>query len=209
MKTFVVFALVLVAVSAIPLKPNDMELRIKKAADDSSMNLDEFVDAWTNKDKASVRVMTDFIIKIAKSGQDHSVKFTRKFSRMHAFLEKVANRNLNIFMKLLATIIDGNRDNESYYDLETVIQWIEKRQERGVEDANLAKALKAAKESQDHLQTMAGTFVSGIKLIKEHSWTAKDITSYTAQVLREHQQPFLDKYQEAMEALYAFRNKQH
>ena len=210
MKFLVLSAFALVAVHAIPLKRDDMPERIKAADEDSSRGLDEFVRAFNEGDKQVLFEESNFIIDIAKRGQDHSEAFVSKFPKLLAVLKKGANSRFggNVLVRAIAWLLDGNRDNESYYDLETVIQWIQKRQDKGVQDEDLSTALAAAKESQQHLQNMAGTFVQGIKQIRKEPSTMKQTVDHIIQTVHENEKPFLDKYQETMDALYNYRNTQ-
>lgn len=208
MKTVAILAVLLIAVNAIPLKPDDMPRRIKQAEIDSNKDLDEFVSAWNEKDKDTILDLTTFIIKIAKSGYEHSVQLNKTIKKTHPLLVKLAHSKHTWAMKLVAAILDGNRDNESYYDLETVIQWIQKRQDKGVKNDDLAAALAAAKSSQDHLQTMAWTFVQALKTLRQDASNMTAVMDESAEAIAVHGDPFIAKYGEAMDSLYAFEHSQ-
>lgn len=203
MKFVIILAIVVVAVNAIPFKPNDMPKWIKKAEEDSSKNLNEFVTAFNEHDTETLSKLTNEIIEIAKKGQNHSIDFVSKFPKLLRLMKASSERH-GIIVRALAFLIDGNRDNESYYVLETLIQWIEKRQEQGVSDPDLTKALAAAKASQEHLQNMAGTFVEGVKQIRKEPSNSRQIVAHIVKTTEENEKPFLDKYQEAMDAMNNF-----
>ena len=209
MKTLVVLSVVLAVAVAIPLKPDDGEKRKQNADKDSSKDLDEFVSAFKNGDGATVGKLTDAIIKIAESGQKHSEQIVPKLTGLQEKLQKVADKGRSWLMKGLAAFLDGNRDNESYYDLETIIQWIKKRQDKGVQDELLTKALQAAKESQDHLQKMAGTFVEGIKSMRQDLSNMKEVNDKTSKTMQDNKDPFLNRFDDCVKALKAFRAKQN
>lgn len=205
MKFFAVVAILFVAVSAIPLKPNDMPWRIKQAEINSNKNLDEFVQAWNEKDHVTVLKLTDFIYKIAKSGQAHSVKLNKTFTKVLPWIYKLSQTNHTGLMRVLAWLIDGNRDNKSYYDLETVIQWVQKRQDKGVEDENLNNVLVSAKSSQYHLQTMAWSFVQAIKQLKQDASNMTEVMRDSAMTMREHSEPFITEFNNVMDSFYKFK----
>ena len=204
-KLSIVLAIAVVAVSAIPLKPNDMPKRIEQAEKDSNQDLAEFVQAWKSNDKQSVTSMTNFIIKIANSGYEHSIKLNKNFAKMAPILQKLAHSRVPFAMKAVAKLIDGNRDNKSYYDLETVIQWINKRVAAGVQDANLTKAVVAAKESQDALQAMADAFVSTIKTLKTDTSDMAALMDGAIAVMNENSAPFIERFADSLRALNDFR----
>lgn len=210
MKTsLVIFALFVVAANAIPLKPNDMPWRIRAADEDSSKNLDKFIQAYNDGDRETVGELTDDIIKIAKEGQDHSIAFTKKFGKLLSVLTRASSNGHRLVVRALAWLIDGNRENKSYYNLETVIQWCEKRQAKlPTPDSDLAVVCENAKASQQHLQNMAGTFVEEIKEIRKHPSNMNASVKKIVEAVDENQRPFLDRYDATMDALYTFRNKQ-
>lgn len=210
MKFLVLFAISLVAVNAIPFKRNDMPEKIKAAEEDSSKDLEQFVRAFNEGDKPTLFELSKFIIDIAKRGQDNSKKQSANMSRLLRVLNAGAHRGWlgSLLVRELAWLIDGNRDNESYYDLETVIQWVEKRQARGVHDQDLDRALAAAKESQEHLQNMAGTFVEDIKRIRKEPSAIPEIVDHIVKTVQENDKPHLHKYQEVMDALNNFQYTQ-
>ena len=208
MKLLIILSAVLAVSLAIPFRKDDGEKRKQQAEEDSSKDLDEFVSAYKNGDSATLRQLTDFIIKIAESGQEHSEKLVPKLVGLQEKLQKVADKGRSWLMKGLAWLIDGNRDNESYYDLETIIQWVQKRQEQGVNDNDLQEALQAAKESQEHLQTMAGTFVEGIKSMRNDLSNMKEINEKTSRTMAENKDPFLNRFDDCVRALKAFQDKQ-
>lgn len=206
-KLLMCLAICVMAVNAIPVKPDDMPARIKQAEKDSNQDLQEFVEAWKNNDKEKVANMVQFIIEIAESGFAHSEKLNAQFGRLRSVLERLTRSQTPLMMKLLATLLDGNRDNKSYYDLETVIQWIQKRQAGGVDDELLTKSLAAAKESQASLQTMADSFVHLFKVLRLDTTNMKGLVANSLRVMDENSGPFMSKFDEAIEALTAFQIK--
>lgn len=205
-KRAAVLSLLMVAATAIPLKPDDMPRRIKQAEIDSNKDLDEFVQAWNNKDNPKLVKMTDFIINIANEGYQHSISLEKNLKRFVPVLSKLSRSGFPWPMRALAWIIDGNRDNESYYDLETVIQWINKRQAAGVKDNNLSEALAGAKESQDSLQAMADAFVSTIKTLKHDAHNMESLVDAAVKVMDEKSGPFLDRYRDSLVSFSTFRS---
>ena len=208
MKTFIVLSAVLAVALAIPLKPDDMPKRKEQAEKDSNQDLDKFVTAFKNGDGATVGKLTNFIIKIAESGKKHSEQIVPKLMGLQEKLQKVADNGRSWLMTALTELLDGNRDNESYFDLETCIQWIKKRQDKGVKDADLDAGLKAAKESQEHLQKMAGTFVDGIKSMKQDMSNMKQVTDNTSKVMKENKDGFLNRFDDLLKSLKSFQSKQ-
>ena len=208
MKTVALFTILFIAVNAIPLKPNDLQRRMKDAEINSNKDLDRFVEAWNKQDKAAVLEMTTFIIKIAKGGYDHSIQLNKTFEQLYPLLVKLAHSKHTWLMRMVAYIIDGNRDNQSYYDLETVIQWIQKRQDKGVKNDNLVQAHDFAKSSQDHLETMAQTFVKAIKIMRKDASNMTVVMDEVADSISQNGQPFISQYGKAMDQLYLFQQSQ-
>lgn len=200
-----VLSLLAGAAIAIPLKPDDMPRRIKQAEIDSNKNLNEFVTAWNNKDKEQLLSMTDFIINIANEGYSHSIGLNTNLKRFIPVLSRLSQSGCPWMMRTVAWLIDGNRDNESYYDLETVIQWITKRQEAGVSDDNLSAALEASKESQDSLQAMADVLVSTIKTLRHDAHNMAPLMETVVKVTNEKSGPFIERYADSIVALNKFR----
>lgn len=206
LKRVVILSMLAGTAVAIPFKPDDMPRRIKQAEIDSNKNLNEFVKAWNDKDKTSLLSMTDFIINIADEGYQHSIGLEKNMQRFIPMLASLSRSGCPWLMRTVAWLIDGNRDNESYYNLETVIQWITKRQTAGVKDDNLTNALDASKESQDSLQAIADALVPTIKILKHDARDMVSLMDDVVKVMNEKSGPFISRYADSLVALNKFRS---
>lgn len=206
MKHIISLALLLAVATAIPFKKDDYESRMKQAEADAKKDLYEFLAAYKADDAPILAYLTEPIIKIAESGKKHSEELIPKLQKVQEKLTRVSELGHSVLMKALAFLIDGNRDNKSYTDLETIIQWTRLRINRNATDPHLAGANVAAKQSQDCLQLMAGTFVEGIKTMKKDLSNMHEINVHTGQVFANNKDCFLDKFDEALANLKAFRD---
>lgn len=206
-KLIVVFVMTLMVVNAIPLRPDDSYRRVVGAVINSEKDLNEFIDALKHNDNQTAAKMVDFILDIAHDGFQHSIKLTATFNKLKPILSKLSSAPVGLPMKMLATLIDGNRDNKPYYDLETVIEWICKCQAHGIDDELLNTALKAAEESQDSLREMSDSFVNAIKAIRISTKDMGPLMKHTLEIIDAKSGPFINKFQEAINALTAFRAK--
>lgn len=205
MKFAISFAVLLAVASALPWR-NDYEKRMKQAEVDATSDLYEFIAAYKNNDSETLRVLTDKIVEIAESGKKHSEQIVPALEKLQETMAKVGERGYSHLMKAIAWFIDGKRDNESYADLETIIRWTRKRIDRGAVDETLAAANVAAKEAQDKLQLMAGTLVEGVKELRKDISNMREINAHIGRVFANNKDAFLDKFEEALANLKAFRN---
>lgn len=135
--------------------------------------MQDFIDAARKGDAASKNKMADFtaeIVTVLKDGQDNN----RKIDGLRPIIDSIISLSSGsmrfLRMRLLwfvTSAIDGNRDNKSYYRLDSGRDWIERR--ANYTDSELRGKLLDAQtsivEGRDALETMAVTFVKGIKTI--------------------------------------------
>ena len=174
-----VILMLVVAVTAWPLKPDDKELRMKECEATSVKDLDAFNLAWTAKDQKKLAELTDDIINVLVEAQDNNVKLNRKMKPVIRLLDELSKPRRLLPIKFLRTralslltnILDGNRDNLSYYRLESVRLWLEKRMTAEVAESvpEFVSAKTHVTAARDALEEMASTFVSGLKTVKDES----------------------------------------
>ena len=166
------------------IKPDDKELRIREAEEIASRDLDTFKKAVADNDKETLKELTRKIIDVAWEAKENSEKLVAKLAPLLKVLKQLTSEtrlplplaSVLQFLKLralhlLTSALDGNRDNLSYYRLDAVREWLERRtREDGAKDViELKEAHTSAVKARDALETMASTLVAGLKEIKEET----------------------------------------
>ena len=199
MKTVAIIAFLtcLSLAAAWPIKPDDKELRIREAEEIASRDLDTFKKAVAENDKAKLAQLTLDVIDVVREAQENNKKLTAKLSPLLKVLKELTSETRQPlplesaiqFLKLralhlLTSALDGNRDNLSYYRLDAVREWLERRtNDDGAKDVTeLKNAHTYVVEARDALETMASTLVAGLKEIKDETSviTNKDIVKIRA-----------------------------
>ena len=115
---------------------------------------------------------TGEIVAVLKDGQENNHKLT---SRLQPIIDTIVNLStgrMRFFrmrsLWFMTSAIDGNRDNKSYYRLDSGREWIERRVNHTDGDLKrrLLDAQRTIVEGRDALESMAVTFVQGIKTIR-------------------------------------------
>ena len=154
---------------------DDKALRIKEAEEAAASHLQEFAEAAAKNDSESRKRLADLtgeIVDVLKDGQGNNIKLT---DRLQPIINSIVNLSSGRFrfvrmrsLWFITSAIDGNRDNKSYYRLDSGREWIERR--LNYTDASLRSRLVDAQqtivEGRDALESMAVTFVQGIKTIR-------------------------------------------
>ena len=168
MKYMLVLALA-VAVTAIPLKKDDTPQLKKEKEETVQGRLQEFVSG----DASSRTQLYQPILDILNAVQKNNKKVTGALEPVQNVMEKLAQGDHFRFLKdaglrVITTIIDGNRDNFSYYKLDAVKEWADKRAQQvdGPEVETLRTISRQATDARDALDSMAQVFVKGVKAIK-------------------------------------------
>ena len=159
---------------------DDKAQRVKEAEEAAALHLQEFIDAAQKKETTSRTKLADYtaeITAVLKDGQGNNHKLTDRLQPIINSIVSLSSGRFR-FMRMrslwfLSSAIDGNRDNKSYYRLDSGREWIDRRVNHTDPDLKekLLDAQKSIDEGRDALKTMAVTFVQGIKTIR--SETAK------------------------------------
>ena len=154
---------------------DDKAQRVKEAEEAAALHLQEFIDAAKKNDSGSRNQLADYtgeIISVLKDGQENNVRIADRLQPVINSIVNLSTGRLR-FMRMrslwfLTAAIDGNRDNKSYYRLDSGREWIERRvnhTDQGLKE-KLLEAQKTIIDGRDALETMAVTFVAGIKTIR-------------------------------------------
>lgn len=154
---------------------DDKAQRVKEAEEAAALHLQEFIDAAQKNDSGSRNQMANFtgeIISVLKDGQSNNLKLTDRIQPLVNTIVNLSTGRLR-FMRMrslwfITSAIDGNRDNKSYYRLDSGREWIERRvnhTDAGLKE-KLLDAQKTIIDGRDALETMAVTFVESIKTIR-------------------------------------------
>ena len=180
--TLLLVVLGMASAIAWPIKPDDKEQRIREAEEIASKNLETFKDAVAKQWPGKMAELTLDVIPYLEEAQGNNRKLNKLLAPVITVLNKLANPSrgplappINFLklraLQLLSNLIDGNRDNLSYYRLDAIRMWIERRTgDDGAKDVQeLKDAGKAVVAARDALEAMASTFVAGLKEIKEET----------------------------------------
>lgn len=171
MKSIVCILLVAVTCSAWKLKPDDTPRLEQEREEFAAKNLESFV-AGDEAARTSFYKEAGDILKAVQKNNDNVLGNSEPVERL---MVKLSSGGLFDFvqmrvLQLLTNLIDGNRDNFSYYKLDAVREAAQRRLDAGVsgeEAETLQKLVKETTEARDALDTTAQAFVKGVKKIKE------------------------------------------
>ena len=185
MKTIAILALVCciaMTATAWPLKHDDKEQRMEEAEQIAGWELEQFKQAVASNDNVALARMTNYAIDVLKEAQANNQKLNRVMPPLMQVLKRLTSTEHILLrpmlaplklraLHLLTTVLDGNRDNLSYYRLEAVREWIERRtKEDGIKDSqDFADSHASVIAARDALEAMASTFVAGLKDLKEET----------------------------------------
>lgn len=224
MKAAVVLLLSCFVAAAVawPLKPDDKAQRMREADEIADKNLDAWKEAVRNADKSTrLSDLTLEIVETVREAQQNNVKLNRGMVPLMTIMNHLARPTSALlqplsFLKLralslLTHLLDGNRDNFSYYRLEGVREWIERRtQEDGIQNMEqLTQAHNSVIEARDALERMASTFVAALKHIKAETshvflpdkQKISHIAKNMVQVANDNKDVLIQKTQEAGDLL--------
>lgn len=201
------FAIILICFTSIascwPIIPDDKQQRIREAEEIASKDLDAFRTAWNNKDYRLLAIYTEDCLKAVEEAHNHNKVLVPGLSAVVKGLTKLTEWKAAKFIRmrllqLLTNAADGNRDNLSYYRLDAVRMWVERRSFADVKELKDAGA--SATAARDALENMASTLVAALKTIKvetskvgkEDDELIRETGRKVAKVVSENKQPLLD-----------------
>ena len=164
--------------TAIPLKKDDTPELKAEGEKFASDKLQEFKTAASkSSDPKNLQEFFNDLLVYVRRAQANNVKLTKGISKIVNRMKDITANGITLRngaghrLHLLTTIIDGNRDNISYYVLDYASQWIEKRLESvsGELKSQLSSIKQDIEIARDTLDKNAQTFVKGVKDIK--GWT--------------------------------------
>ena len=165
--------LVAVACTAWKLKDDDTPRLKEELEATAARDLDAFVKG----DEASRTALYKEPLEILKQVQQNNGKVLGTLEPVEGLMKKLGDGEKFDFLRfralqLITNFLDGNRDNFSYYKLDAVVQFAQRRLDAGVTgpDAEILTKLRdEATVARDSLDTMAAAFVKGVKEIKEET----------------------------------------
>lgn len=203
---------------------DDKAQRVKEAEETAVLHLQQFIDAASRNDTESRKQMSDYtgeLVAVLKDGQANNRKLT---DRLQPIINSIVSLSTGRFgfmrmrsLWFVTSAIDGNRDNKSYYRLDSGREWIERR--ANYTDPELKSKLLDAQQSivqgRDALESMAVTFVQGVKTIraetsKRPGTESDDLIAQTAQQIQEasgNKTVVIEKTDEAIQKLEAIQKQ--
>lgn len=185
MKYILVLALFVLGSQAIPIKNNQKEVDqlLKDKAAIVNDRLADFQSAAEVGDTNTLKTLLEKLVEAQKRAHDNLVKAFPAIKMMtnalkglssqgdlHPIIERVKGGLKDVALHALAALVDGNRDNVSYYMYDAAQEWIEKRVGGKFASAGLQKNLNDAREAilnvRDSLDSTAQVFVNTIKGIR-------------------------------------------
>lgn len=160
----------------------DQEYWIRQGEENANKDLDQWSDdvtALKNDNAAPVNGRLDFFHSQVDDSVSNMNSFVPNLVWIVGQINSIAAGEPNIFrrgeLQTILWLIDGKRDNKSYYLLDGAANWIEKRLDdlrAGGEQANdLATALEEAQKSvvalRDELDSNAQAYVKAITIIQQ------------------------------------------
>lgn len=205
MKLFVFLTLFLLALPSAKL--NDEIWRSREAKNFATKDVGKFVQAWTSqpRDNETLESLTESILIISTEGIKHAKTYIKKLRKHYLLLKSASLIPTKYPINALISIIEANRNHEAFYDLETLIQWIDERINAGIQSDYFTSALKTAYSARSHVEKLNGAFVDGMDMMKEHSWTTKRVLNKMKNVLNEHKKPYLHDYIQAHDYILFFQ----
>lgn len=174
-----VFLVVVVVATAIPIKPDDTPKLMKEGEAFASARLDEFnqVAAADGDLSGFFGDLLKYITKAQKNNEPLLKKIAFIVGRMKAITSGGISRIGSIRLHALMVLVDGNRDNVSYYVLDFSSQWLERRVSSATNTDNVKKMMEETnadiKLARDTLDAGAQKFVQGVKRLRELSANMK------------------------------------
>jgi predicted AAA+ superfamily ATPase len=169
----IIFLLCLFSVAfAWKLKADDTPALKEEGEKFVQNNLQAFQDAA--KDRSDVKPFLRELLVYVQKAQKNNEKLTKGMNKIIGHMAsiisdgvgRIASHRLHAF----TTILDGNRDNKSYYVLDYSTQWIEARLS-SIRDHDLLSSLVSIKDdletARDSLDGNAQIFVQGVKELKK------------------------------------------
>ena len=202
----ILFALVAVS-SAFPIKPDDYAKFEQEAEKIANADVGAWGTAAEMGDRMTRVSLIEKAIKILEEAQENNKKLDSKMLPLMEKMQGMANKGHTWLLDGLAKLIDGNRDNKSYFLLQGVEKWAEKRASTG--EPEVASAGKHAKAAKEHLDKMAGTFVKGVKDIKANSGNKaklQEITANTVKTAKENSPKMISETDAALRDLKTLRD---
>ena len=181
--TLALLSLLVVSAAAWRLKPDDTE-KLKRQLEETA-NAD--LEAFASGNHESRSKLYQPVKEILEAVEKNNAKVLKGLEPVEGKLVKLStgeerSRLRNLLLKALTSFIDGNRDNFSYYKLDAVREWADRRlnllseaagsvggRSDDAESQTLIRLRDLATEARDHLDTMAQAFVKGVKAIKEEA----------------------------------------
>lgn len=162
-------------------KSNDVDQLKKDIETNASCNLQEFKDALLRDDKQTLKQLTtDGLLKVIKRAEENNKVLIPKIFSVTSWIKSLSDRDLNGFfasksLYYFVSVIDGKRDNISYYTFDAGREWIERRLDStsGAFNRNLRQSRDLIVSARDDLDSNAQIFVQGVKKIKELSSAGK------------------------------------
>lgn len=207
-----------VSVSCIPLKPDDTP-KLKKEMENIANNR---LQEWNQKngDKTAAAEMLVDLLKTLQKAETNNNKALPGIEKLTEKMAKLDAKGMDSFwgsngLRALTAVVDGNRDNISYYTFEAARLWIEKRlpATKNIK-AQLEEAMKLIITARDALDSQAQVFVKSIKNIRE--WTkhasqnAEKIRSAIKDVQKANKETHLpEKTTAAINKVHEIINSQH
>lgn len=203
------FTLLIVGSLGIPIKNNEEEVKklLKEKEKIVNEDLDAFLNATESGTVSEIRDYLKTLVKTQKRAHDNLIRILPKLEKIIGALDSlskdrlegtVANTVLRMLqrsvLKMLTTLVDGNRDNVSYYMYDAAQEWIHERTKKGTYGPGVAKLKNKLNEAQamiikarDTLDDNAQIFVKTIKEVKkmrENSSEWKKIQEQIAELVR-------------------------
>jgi len=141
----------------------------------SDKDLDKFEAAALAKDRTALNAQTIALEDIVKEAQENNKKLVPQITKLVTWINDLAQNSDKWFrptmLRSLVVMIDGNRDNKSYYLLDAAREWIEKRLRLigGQLQTDFRTAQNQIVDARDTLDDNAQIFVRGVKDIRKLS----------------------------------------
>lgn len=190
--TLLLFSLLIIGSLAIPIKDNEKEVQqlLKEKKQIVNDHLNEFLNAKASGVVEKIQEYLKTLVKTQKRAHDNLLRILPGLEKIIAtmdylskdrfegnrFAHSVARMLESAALKVLTALVDGNRDNVSYYMYDAAQEWIQKRVEKGTPgpelptlEAKLKEARKLIVTARDSLDDNAQVFVKTIKEVKRLS----------------------------------------
>jgi len=135
----------------------------------AAKDLDKFLAAAKEGDKKSIGNLFQSLLSTVKSAQANNEVLLPRIKWIVTRTAAFANSDLGVFQRAglysLVRLVNGKRDNKSYYTLDAVREWITRRLSSvtGKLNADMTDVQARAVDSRDFLDSHAQVFVAGIK----------------------------------------------